>query len=86
MACAITDYEDDTVIITGGAETTDKVSVYSKTGWKYDLKSFNQGRIHHGCTSYVSDGKKVNVSSFMTQSNHTHFSALYGIWRRYRHN
>ena len=34
--------------------------MYAKTGWKKNLKSLNQGRGLHGCTSFVAGGKKVN--------------------------
>ena len=66
-ACAIPDPENDEVILTGNRnnynfpETTSIVSVYNKNGWVRDLAPMNQGRYGHGCTSFVSGGKKVNI-------------------------
>ena len=58
-ACAIPDTENEEVIITGGMDNRNLVSVYSEAGWQRDLKSLNQGRKLHACGKYVNGGKKV---------------------------
>ena len=58
-ACSITDYDTDTVILTGGNPTWDRVEQYGHSGLLSRLPELNQGRYGHGCGSYMKDGKKV---------------------------
>ena len=58
-ACSITDYDTDTVILTGGDPTYNRVERYGHSGLVETLPEFNQGRWAHGCSSYSKDGKKV---------------------------
>merc|ERR1711934_1074409 len=51
------------VIITGGKDNRNLVSVYSEAGWQRDLASLNQGRTFHACGDYVNGGKKLLVVS-----------------------
>lgn len=57
-ACSITDYDTDTVLITGGFGTLDKVERYGAFGQMETLPRLNRGRYGHGCGSYIKDGKK----------------------------
>ena len=62
-SCAIPDYENEEIIITGGygaLEIMTQVSAYNEAGWQRDLTPLNQGRHQHACGSYVNGGKKVN--------------------------
>ena len=66
FSCAITDPDNDEVILTGGFDdnlTGDtlytRVSVYREDGWNRDLASLVTGRRMHACTSYTHGGKKV---------------------------
>ena len=43
----------DTVVITGGDNTREKVSVYSVQGWQEDLPELNIGRLAHACAAYT---------------------------------
>merc|ERR1712137_143753 len=61
QACAITN--SDTVIITGGAFTSNTVSRYSVRGWKEDLPNLITGRRNHACTSYMSRGRRMLLVS-----------------------
>ena len=56
-ACSI--QEDDRVVITGG-HSARTVSVYDENGWIADLPNLIEERLGHACTSFVSEGKKVN--------------------------
>ncbi len=66
-ACAISDPENQQVIITGGGdpeiEITANVTVYGHRGWVEDLPNMNYKRAEHGCTSYLSQGKRVSLLS-----------------------
>ena len=57
MDCAIPN--GDTVIITGGKNTKNTVSVYNVRGWQEDLPPLNTGRYCHACTSFWSDDRRV---------------------------
>ena len=50
--------------MTGGGEwdPVSSVSVYSESGWVSDLAAMNQKRSQHGCTAFISGGKKVKGS------------------------
>ena len=61
-ACAIPD--GDTVIITGGLNNLNTVSIYNVEGWQQDLPPLNTGRYDHACTSYWSDERRVRVRSY----------------------
>merc|ERR1719481_659163 len=57
-ACSFTD--DNTLIITGGFYTRQKVTRYNTAGFIEDLPDLNQGRYQHGCGAYhTDDGDKV---------------------------
>merc|ERR1712183_840138 len=61
QACSITDYDTDTVILTGGSTLRRrmfKVERYGHNGLLETLPQLNQGRYGHGCGSYIKDGKK----------------------------
>ena len=64
-ACSITDYESDTVILTGGYTTTtiSKVERYGHSGLKETLPDLNEPRRMHGCSSYIKDGKQVSINA-----------------------
>ncbi len=59
-ACSIS--LTDSVIITGGYETQNIVSRYSKDGWVEDLPSLKVGRRSHGCSQYLSGGEQVRLT------------------------
>ena len=59
-ACSIS--LTDAVIITGGRETLNIVSRYSKDGWVEDLPSLKVGRRSHGCSQYLSGGDQVRLT------------------------
>ena len=60
-ACAIPYEETERVIVTGGANTWNTVSVYSVEGWQEDLPPLNIGREEHACTSYLSGMRRVRA-------------------------
>ena len=64
-ACAISDPENQRVIITGGGGPqvmiSNNVTVYGHQGWIEDLPNLQYSRTEHGCTSYLSKGKRVSV-------------------------
>ena len=43
LACAIPDEDTGTIIITGGWDTRNTVSVYNVKGWQRDLPPLNTG-------------------------------------------
>ena len=59
-ACAIPDPDNGEIIITGGMDHRELVSVYNEAGWQRDLTQLNQGRKLHACGSYFNGGEKVN--------------------------
>ena len=59
-ACAIPDPDNGEIIITGGMDNRNLVSVYNEAGWQRDLTQLNQGRKLHACGSYYNGGEKVN--------------------------
>ena len=60
-ACAITDPEDDTIIVTGGQYSPRLVTRYDASGTRTRLAKLNAKRGFHGCGSYrrSSDNKLV---------------------------
>ena len=62
-ACAISDPENNQVILTGGGdpeiEIFNNVTVYGVQGWVEDLPNMKYKRAQHGCTSYISKGNRV---------------------------
>ena len=52
---------EDRVILTGGYDNKNTVSVYSTSGWMEDLPDLRQGRYGHGCGHYVNDGNKMVI-------------------------
>ena len=63
-ACAIPDIITDSVFITGGTYTLQKVSRYDMMGWVEDLPQLTEGRNSHGCGSYLrEDGTQVSIDS-----------------------
>ena len=62
-ACAISDPDNEEVIITGGRVTMTTVSVYSEAGWQRDLAPLNQGRYEHACSSFISEGERVKAKT-----------------------
>ena len=47
------------MIITGGYYTESTVTRYGENGYISDLPTLNTGRYSHGCTSFITCGKKV---------------------------
>ena len=63
-ACSITDDDTDSVILTGGDPTHERVERYGHTGLLETLPSLNEGRQAHGCGSYYTKyGKKVVIQT-----------------------
>ena len=60
-ACSIT--LGDHVVITGGVETLTTVSRYNESGWVEDMPSLNLGRYSHGCTTFMSGGQQVRLTT-----------------------
>ena len=61
-ACAIPIPENDTVILTGGYTTRRTVAVYNENGWQRNLPNLLTERMYlHGCTSFVSRNKRVDI-------------------------
>ena len=63
-SCAITDYDTDTVILTGGYDDMDNsittVERYGHDGLEETLPSLNKARDSHGCGCYYNKaGQKV---------------------------
>ena len=56
-ACEIPDV--DSVILTGGDKTRNKVSRYNKDGWMEDLPDMIGGRWGHGCAGYKRGSEQV---------------------------
>ena len=57
FACAIP--QGDSVMVTGGSDTKNTVSVYNVEGWLEDLPPLNTGRYLHACSSYRSGETRV---------------------------
>ena len=53
-ACSIQDKDTNTFVVTGGKETSRKVSSYNQDGWQEDLPDLKNGRWSHGCSNFVS--------------------------------
>jgi len=52
------------LILTGGADSYNRVSEYSESGFTRDLPELQQGRRGHGCSYFVNEaGTKVNIDS-----------------------
>ena len=76
-ACAISDPDTDTLVVTGGIDVDDKnepivsttVTRYGKKGYIEDFSpGLKTGRGGHGCTSFVSQqNERVNLYSGLTQ-------------------
>lgn len=58
-ACAIPDEDTVTVMITGGYNNMNTVSVYSVEGWQRDLPPLKTGRRLHACSSYRLGERRV---------------------------
>ena len=67
-ACAITEEDTRTVVITGGhgvhastsTQTLRKAIRYGMDGWVENLEDMNRERKLHACTSYISSGERVS--------------------------
>merc|ERR1719369_1453224 len=60
FACSIPDQTTNTLVITGGYFTMDRVSRYDQLGFLEDLPSLNFGKWNHGCGAYLrEDGTQV---------------------------
>ena len=52
------------MILTGGADSYNRVSEYSETGFTRDLPQLQQGREDHGCSYFENEeGTKVDIDS-----------------------
>ena len=78
-SCAITDPEDDTIIVTGGRDTPQEVTRYDASGNKTSMPPLNGGRNFHACGSYKrsSDNKLVIFLSILILSKIKVFAGLY---------
>ena len=56
-SCSMADMSSDSVFITGGYYTMDRVSRYDSLGFVEDLPSLIVGRYGHGCGSYMREDK-----------------------------
>ena len=56
-ACGI-EFEDQ-VIVTGGWNIFNTVSIYNDDGWVKNLASLNTGRYNHACSHFTSDNDLV---------------------------
>ena len=65
-ACGIPidDNEGGKVIVTGGFDNHELVSVYGVNGWVEDLAPLNIGRRTHGCGSFFSGVNRVLTYSY----------------------
>ena len=50
---------EDTVVLTGGRYTKNKVSVYSSAGWVEDWNHLLTGRLDHACGHFVNTDNQV---------------------------
>ena len=66
MSCGIpiTDPDGDKIVITGGYGGLTTVAVYGTEGFITDLEPLSPGRNFHGCSSYLSGGKRVKITFF----------------------
>eukprot|EP00092_Neocalanus_flemingeri_P020654 GFUD01022379.1.p1 GENE.GFUD01022379.1~~GFUD01022379.1.p1 ORF type:complete len:495 (+),score=82.82 GFUD01022379.1:9-1493(+) len=87
-ACAITDRDTDTVIITGGQYTKSQVSRYNMEGFVSKLPDLLTGRGNHACGSFKrTDGTLVLLvaggwdGSNRLQSTETLDIGLHGTWQ-----
>ena len=77
-ACSI--QLEETVVITGGYNTTRRVSVYSFDGWVEDLPDLLTGRSDHGCGHYINNDDKM-VAIFLLQLIFNFcVSGIFGDW------
>ena len=67
-ACAIPDPDTDTVVITGGQYSMNNTFLYNQKGFLRNLGDLNYVRVGHGCTSYISDNRRVCFLNFMLNS------------------
>ena len=52
------------MILTGGADSLNKVSEYSEFGFSQNLPQLQQGRQYHGCSYFENEeGTKVDIDS-----------------------
>ena len=75
-ACSIPDKTTDTIIITGGINTTNTVTRYDGLGFLEDLPSLTDGRYDHGCGAYVTEDG-IQVSCII---NYTLYSACCQVY------
>ena len=52
---------EERVILTGGYDNKNTVSVYSTSGWMEDLPDLMFGRYAHGCGHYVNDDNNMVI-------------------------
>ena len=60
-ACSIS--LGDHVVITGGYAALTTVSRYEESGFVSDMPRLNKGRKAHGCTSFLSGGQQVRLTT-----------------------
>ena len=79
-ACAIPD--GDSVVLTGGMFTENKVSRYQMDqGWVEDLPDLKFGRVYHGCAAFTKDDKQVRKNVIEGKLYPTLTSGLSCGWR-----
>ena len=55
------------MLLTGGHNKNGKtVSVYGEDGWRSYFKPMKETRFWHGCTSFISKGKKVPYKNYIS--------------------
>ena len=62
-SCGITDPDTDALIITGGMTAETDTSLYDENGFIEPFGTLNHKRRWHGCTSYVTNKKRVYLKS-----------------------
>ena len=58
------------MIVTGGVDAKNTVSVYNMEGWQQDLPSLNSGRSRHACSSYWSGERRVRDNMRENENNY----------------
>ena len=50
---------EDQIVVTGGYGAWNIAAVYNLKGWIKDLQPLKESAVRHGCTSFMSNGKRV---------------------------
>ena len=78
-ACAID--MGDSVILTGGYYSQNKVTEVRIDGSYIELPELNLERYQHGCSSYLDEyGNKVTILIFIETTQHNYLLGLVSCW------